>query len=223
MHISPDVYDGQRVKASKTVLGHVDAIAAHVHLTEIDGGIVVNPLGMHHLAPYRDTTTPKVAGLLYGAPGAKFTKGRGVAGTIEIAAEAYDTPALPVPGSWYGYPVTPAVVSWSLTSSTGREVVPPTTVADFRYTLPSNRRFWRVYARGTYQNKPRFGGKQLRALPGRYDFRLTKTPLDTRALADGAYLVKVIAEDTSGNRTVHTETLTICNANPASCTTPPSP
>jgi hypothetical protein len=77
-----------------------------------------------------------------------------------------------------------------------------------------------VYARGTYQNKPRFGSQQFRTLHGRYQFRLTPTTLDTRRLADGTYVVRVVAEDAVGNRTVHTQSFTVCNADPASCTAP---
>lgn len=223
MHITPTVYEGQRVKAHKTVLGHVDAVAGHVHLSEIDNSIVVNPIGTRHLKPYRDWTKPRVASVIIRSPGSRGAKARGVTGAVEIAAEAYDTPAMPVPGPWYGYPVAPSVVSWALVSSTGRYVVEPRTVVDFRYTLPLNRQFWRVYARGTYQNKPRFAQQQFRTLRGKFTFRLTQTPLDTRRLADGNYLLRVTAEDTAGNRSTRTETITVCNADPASCTTPPTP
>lgn len=220
VHITPDVYDGQRVKARRTVLGHVDGVARHVHFTEIDRGVVVNPIGVHHLRPYRDRTTPWVGAVHFETQGSKEFKAHGVVGTIVIVAEAYDMPALPVPGSWLGYPVSPAVVRWSLTSSSGRSIVPRKTVADFRKTAPRNQRFWRIYARGTYENKPRFGSQQLRTLHGRYEFRLTRTPLDTRKLADGAYAVKVIVKDTAGNRSARTETMTVCNADPSSCATP---
>jgi hypothetical protein len=221
MHITPVVYEGQWVIAHRTVLGHVDGVAQHVHFSEIDGSVVVNPLGTHHLVPYRDTTKPKIATVaLLGANGRQL-KTRGATGSIELAAEVYDTPALPVPGAWFGYPVAPAYVYWSMLSATGKIIVFPKTVADFRYTIPRNRAFWRVYARGTYQNKPRFGSQQFRTLAGRFEFRLTPKPLDTRKLADGVYAVQVVAEDSAGNRTFHTQMITVCNADPASCTTHP--
>ncbi len=220
MHITPTVYEGQRVTAYKTVIGHIDAIAAHVHLAEIDGTVVVNPIGTGHLKPYADRTKPRVAEVLYRGKG---FKARGVTGIVELAVEAYDTPALAVPSPWYGFPVAPAVVSWALLSFSGAYVVQPTQVIDFRYTAPLPRDFWRVYARGTYQNKPRFGSQQFKALPGRYDFRLTKTPFDTRRLADGPYVIKVTVEDAVGNRTTHGETMVVCNADPVSCTAPPGP
>jgi len=219
MHITPVVYDGQWVNAYKTVLGHVDGVAGHVHFSEIDRSIVVNPLGLRHLQPYRDTTKPKVASVLLLGPNGRELKSRGATGTVELAAQIFDSPALPVPGSWFGYPVAPAYVYWSLASSTGKFIVFPKTIADFRYTVPPNGAFWRVYARGTYQNKPRFGNQQFRTLPGRFEFRLTQKPLDTRKLPDGAYSVRVVAEDTAGNRAIHTETITVCNADPPSCTT----
>jgi hypothetical protein len=222
MHITPTVYDGQRVKAYRTVLGHIDAVAAHVHFSEIDSSIVVNPLGTRHLTPYTDRTKPTVASLLLREPDGTIFKTRGVAGSVELVAQAFDMPALPVPGSWYGYPVAPAVVSWALLSG-ARYVVQPTTVVDFRYTLPFNQDFWKVYARGTYQNKPRFGNRQYRDWPGRFEFRLTRGLFDTRKLADGTYTLRVTVEDTAGNRVAHSEAITICNADPTSCTEPPTP
>ncbi len=53
MHITPTVYDGQRVTAYKTVIGHIDAVASHVHFSEIDNTIVINPLGTQHLQALR--------------------------------------------------------------------------------------------------------------------------------------------------------------------------
>lgn len=223
MHITPTVYDGQRVKADKTVLGHIDAIAAHVHFSEIDNSVVINPLGTRHLTPYSDNTKPRVASLLLRSPTGQTFKTRGIAGSVELVAQAYDTPALPVPGSWFGYPVAPAVVSWALLSGS-RYVVQPTTVVDFRYTVPLPREFWKIYARGTYQNRPRFGNQQYHDWPGRFEYRLTRGLFDTRKLADGNYTLRVTVEDTAGNRVTHAEAITICNADPSLCTVlPPGP
>lgn len=222
MHITPTVYDGQKVTAYKTVLGHIDAVASHVHFSEIDDTIVINPLGTGHLRPYSDRTKPKVASLLLRMPDGQDFKTRGVAGSVDLVAQAYDMPALPVPGSWFGYPVGPAVVRWALLSG-NRYVVQPTTVVDFRYTSPLPRYFWQVYARGTYQNKPRFGNQQYRQWPGRFEYRLTQRPLNTRKLADGNYTLRVTVEDTAGNETTHSEVVTVCNADPTSCTLPPPP
>jgi hypothetical protein len=219
-HITPTVYDGQRVTAYRTILGHIDGVAQHVHFSEIDNTIVINPLGTHHLKPYKDRTRPHIAGLLLRAPSGKTFGTHGVAGSVELVAQAFDMPALPVPGAWYGYPVSPALVSWALLSG-NRYVVQPTVVVDFRYTLPLNREFWKVYARGTYQNKPRFGNQQFREWQGRFEFRLTPGLFNTRRIPDGTYTLRVTAQDTSGNRISHTEPLTVCNADPASCTTPP--
>jgi hypothetical protein len=222
MHITPTVYDGQPVKAYKTVIGHIDAVASHVHLSEIDSSVVINPLGTRHLTPYSDHTKPRIASLLLRAADGELAKSRGVAGSVELVAQAYDMPALPVPGAWFGYPVAPAFVSWALLSE-GHYVVQPTTVVDFRYTLPFNRYFWKIYARGTYQNKPRFGNQQFRDWPGRFQFRLTRGLFDTRKLGDGVYTLRVTVEDTAGNRVTHAEAITICNADPSSCTEPPAP
>jgi hypothetical protein len=221
-HITPTVYDGQRVTAYRTVLGHIDGVASHVHFSEIDSSVVINPVGTHHLRPYSDRTKPRVESLLLRGPSGQVFKSRGVAGSVELVAQAYDMPALPVPGSWYGYPVAPAVVSWALLSG-NRYVVQPTVVVDFRYTLPLPRFFWSVYARGTYQNKPRFGNQQYHEWRGRFEYRLTPGLFNTRKLADGTYTLRVTVEDTGGNRVSHSEALTVCNADPTSCTTPPPP
>jgi hypothetical protein len=210
------------VKAYKTVLGHIDAVASHVHLSEIDNSIVINPLGTHHLTPYSDKTRPKVAALSLRQPNGTVFKTHGVAGSVELVAQAYDMPALPVPGAWFGYPVAPAFVSWGLLAGS-HYVVGPATVVDFRYTIPFNRDFWKVYARGTYQNKPRFGNQQYRDWPGRFEYRLTRGLFDTRKLADGTYTLRVTIDDTGGNRVTHAEPITICNADPTSCTEPPTP
>jgi len=220
MHITPTVYEGQRVTAYKTIIGHIDAVASHVHLSEIDNSIVINPLGTRHLRPYVDHTKPHVASLLLREPSGKVFETHGIAGSVELVAQAYDLPALPVPGAWYGYPVAPAVVSWALLSG-NHYVVQPTTVVDFRYTLPLPREFWNIYARGTYQNKPRFGNQQYHDWPGHFQFKLTRGLFDTRKLADGTYTLRVTVEDTAGNKTTNAEAITICNADPTSCVVPP--
>lgn len=97
-----------------------------------------------------------------------------------------------------------------------------TVVADFRRTLPFNRDFWQVYERGTYQNKPRFGNKQYGDEPGRYEYRLTPLPLDTRRLADGVYTVFVKAVDIRGNTGSRTEELRVCNVDSGGCGAAPS-
>ncbi|MBA3366288.1 MAG: M23 family metallopeptidase [Actinobacteria bacterium] len=215
-HVAPILVENRRVIARRTVLGYVQGPAAHVHLTEIRGGRPVNPLTLGRLTPYRDTTKPRVAELVFRDPQGRRLAPRQVAGPVSVAAVAHDVPSLPVPGSWNGLPVTPALVSWSLTSLSGRRPVPETTVVDFRYGLPLNRDFWRVYARGTYQNKPRFGNVQYMSAPGRYEF-VVAPALDTRRLADDVYALRVKVEDVRGNRGWATETFAVCNAEPGSC------
>ena len=51
-HIVTVVGEGQPVVARRTVLGYVQAPFGHVHITEIDGTKVVNPLQRGHLEPY---------------------------------------------------------------------------------------------------------------------------------------------------------------------------
>src|SRR4051795_7651764 len=59
-HIIPTVHNGEHVIARHTVLGHVMHAANHVHLTEIRGSRVWNPLARGGISPYPDRTTPQV-------------------------------------------------------------------------------------------------------------------------------------------------------------------
>jgi len=209
-HITPLVHDGERVVADRTELGTVQAPARHVHLTEIDGDHVTNPA--RHLRPYDDHTTPSIDAVTilgtHDSPQAQDD----VNGTVSLVAEAADTPPLKVPGTWDGFPITPAVVRWRLVDVHGRAVVPLRTVADFRRFEPPQRDFWNVYAAGTYQNFPVFDHHFYWRHPGRYLFRLTRRPLDTRRLRNGVYRLRVVASDVCGNRGSLTERVRIANA-----------
>jgi hypothetical protein len=145
----------------------------------------------------------------------------GICGRVAISAEAYDRPTVPVPKPWNGLPIAPATVSWKLTKLDGTVLVPLTTVANFRTTVPGNAQFWTVYARGTYQNAPRFGTQQFGAMPGRFLYQLTPY-LDTRRLPNGVALLTVVATDERQNVGALTERLSIYN-NPNTIQCPDSP
>ena len=198
-HIAPDVAVGQRVEAERDVLGEVTAPARHVHLTEITDGVVQNPLQPYHLTPYRDDTVPTVDGLYLRLSDGRELRPGHVSGTIELVARAQDTPALPVPEPWTDLPVGPAIVGFELTTTAGREVIPPQTPADFARTEPGNRAFFDVYAPGTFQNDPAVGRHLFRGAAGEYLYELTPHGLDTSALEPGRYVVTVTAQDTCGN------------------------
>jgi hypothetical protein len=210
-HIRPDVRVGEPVVAERTVLGTVLPEWLHVHLTEIDVFRAHNPLDPGHLEPYRDETAPFVDGLLFRTPYGQKLDPASLHGRVDIAADAADEPPLAVPGFWFGFPVTPALVAWRLSRPDGRVVLPERVVADFRRTEPDNHDFWQVYAAGTYQNFPVFAHHYYWRLPGRYLFRLTPQPLDTRPIPDGRYLLTVDVDDVCGNRGSLTERVTIAN------------
>ena len=210
-HIRPAVRAGQRVVADRTVLGRVLPGWHHVHLTEIDGFRVHDPLDPGHLEPYVDRTVPSVDALVFSSPSGGAIDSRRLRGRVLIAADASDQPPLPVPGSWEGLPVTPALVTWRLRRAGGRLVVPRRTVVDFRRTEPPNRDFWRVYASGTYQNFPVFDHHYFFGRPGRYLFNLTPEPLDTDRLANGVYRITVRAADVCGNASSLSELIGVDN------------
>jgi hypothetical protein len=218
MHIVPGASLGARVTARESVLGRVKTWAHEVHFSELtSAGAAVNPLQAGHLTPYRDVTVPTVAQLhvrdLRGNRLVPFS----LHGRVTLIAEAYDVPALPPRCRLSKFardrvPVTPAVVTWSLSTVGGPVVIAPQTAADFRRTIPSNERFWRVYARGTYQNRSVIGARMHWLLPGRFLFRLTRSPLDTRRLVNGVYVATVIAMDVAGNRSSLRERIEVWNA-----------
>ncbi len=198
-HIRPTIARGQHVVAGKTIIGYVLPGWLHVHLSEIDGFRVHNPLDPGHLEPYDDRTVPVVHRIEVTTPNGAGLEENGLHGLVRFAADASDMPPVAVPGHWFGFPVTPAVVAWRLRRAHGRVVVPWRTSVDFRQTEPPNRDFWRIYAPGTYQNFPVFGHRYFWNRAGRYIFVLNHEPLDTRKLANGAYTLTVRAGDVCGN------------------------
>ena len=81
--------------------------------------------------------------------------------------------------------------------------------ADFRTTLPAGRAFWDVYARGSYQNVPRFNTQQY-FMPGRFLYNLAET-MDTRSFPNGIYEVRVHVADMRGNNSEGVQQFTIAN------------
>jgi hypothetical protein len=198
------------VRRLHTVLGRVLAWAGHVHLSEISKGRALNPLGRGRLQPYYDRTRPTVRGIEFRTRGGTTLSPLALHGRIDVLADAYDLPE-PFPGFALDLPVTPAALSWRVTTPAGRVVVRRSTPIDFRSFEPGNRAFWRVYGRGTYQNGPVFGGQLYKRMPGRYLFRLTPTLFDTRFLGNGSYVVTVTARDVRGNSGAFSERFTVLN------------
>ena len=199
-HVAPAVAKGQHVEAGITVVGQILRSAGHVHLTELDDGVAVNPLAPGHLGPYTDTTTPTVASISFRrAVTSSDLMPELLRGRVEIVAAAYDTPAMPVQGAWHDLPVTPALVEWRIQRVTGKVVVPERVVYDVRRTLPSNTDFWKVYARGTHQNMSVFGKHYSYMQPGAFLFRLAPGGFDTRTLPDDVYELVVSVADVAGN------------------------
>lgn len=215
-HIVTVVGEGQQVIARKTILGYVQPPYGHVHITEIDGTKVVNPLQPGHLTPYRDFTKPVIRDVVIRNQAGQDETSLGVCGKVELDVDAYDTPPVAVPGKFEGLPVAPSLVEWTLTKLGGAVVIPTRIVADFRTTLPSNAHFWDVYAKGTYQNAPRFGLQQYTSMPGRFLFQLTPG-YDTNSLVNGVYVLTVLVGDGHGHKAVDVERFSVLNARGGVC------
>jgi murein DD-endopeptidase MepM/ murein hydrolase activator NlpD len=210
-HITASVKVGQQVVAGQTVLGHILPKAGHVHLTEVDAGQIVNPLQTGHLTPYHDTTTPVVSSISFQAADGSELIPNFLRGSVEIIANAYDTSALPVRGIWHGMPVTPALLTWQIEQWNGKPVGQSRAVYDVRHALPANSDFWRVYARGSFQNMSVFANHYSWLQPGCFLFRLTPGGFDTHRLTDGVYAVVVTATDIAGNSSSSSARFTVHN------------
>jgi hypothetical protein len=215
-HLIPVAGEGQHVRARRTIIGYVQPPYGHVHLTEIDGIRAVNPLAKGHLSPYRDHTKPVVRDVLVRNQAGDVQTPVGLCGRVELDVDAFDRQPMLVPGTYKGLPVAPAFVEWSLARVGGKVVVPWKVIADFRKTLPANAQFFSTYARGTYENSPRFGREQYTGMPGRYVFLLSGN-FDTTSLQNGNYTVTVRASDVRGNSTVATRRINILNARTGVC------
>jgi hypothetical protein len=209
-HISPTILNGDHVVAGRTVLGYVLGAFEHVHLTEIRGKRVWNPLAPGGIAPYRDNTVPQVDSIaVRGTFSLLSLDPAHVCGMISIVATAFDVPSLPVPGPFAGFPVSPSYVTWDFDHIGGVAYEHNVPAADFRTSLPSGSRFWSIYARGSFQNAPRFSNRQY-MMAGRYVYNLANL-VDTRWYPNGAYDVTVRVRDMRGNESETNQRFTIAN------------
>lgn len=215
-HIVPIVGEGEHVFAKRTILGYVQPPFQHVHLTEINGTHSVNPLQEGHLAPYADRTKPTIREISFRNQTGTLQTPLGLCGRVELAVDAFDTPPVAVPGKFGGLPVAPALVRWNVSRLNGPAVVPWRTTADFRTVLPPNAHFTDVYAKGTYENAPRFGNQQYTSMPGDYLFLLAGS-FDTTSLANGVYRLTVRVADERGNNAAVTSRFSVLNARTGVC------
>jgi hypothetical protein len=211
-HIVPMISNGQHVTALVTPLGRVLKGYEHVHFTEFRNGVSVNPLMPGHLTPYSDQTQPEVSDISFRTSAGEELLPEYLHGTVDLLVHASDRPSLPVPGRWSDLPVAPAYVDWHVERVDGTRVASEQTAFDVRSTIPANRLFWHVYARGSRQNMSTFDGQRAWRLPGVYIYRLASGGFDTRRLQNGIYRLVVTAGDTGGNSASASQTLIVRNA-----------
>lgn len=192
---APAIRSGKTVVAGRTVLGWIRPDFQHVHLAEIDGSVVHNPLDPGHLEPYGDRTRPIATQLYLTDSSVARPLGRSLGPGNVLAVAATDPPTMPVPAPWDGLPQIPALVEWRLFR--GQTGTPWRFAVDFRHTEPPPRLFWDIYGAGTYQNSPTFADRIYHHTPGRYLFRLHIHP---DRLQPGPYRLSVRVTDTHGNR-----------------------
>jgi hypothetical protein len=186
-HVVPAVAHLQRV-ARHQLLGHVEAPWLHVHFAERRGGMYRNPLRPAGLTPWTDTSRPRVAAVKFIRDGRELAPDS-IRGAVDVVAEAYDMPPVPVPPPWNGLPVTPVRLRWRVLRE-GSVVRRWHTPIDFSRALIPKERFGSVYAPGTRQNHA--------GSPGLYRFYLAHT-WSTDRLRDGPYRLEVEASDLGDN------------------------
>jgi hypothetical protein len=196
-HVVPAIH-AQAVAAERTVIGHVEAPWAHVHFSELQGGVYVNPLRPGALSPYADHTRPAIHALCFERHGTPA--GHTVSGRVDLVAEVADTTPLAVPGRWLGMPVMPALVRYRILGRHGA-VIPWRTAFDVRERLPSTP-VADVFAPWTRMNHAWRGG--------RYRVYLVRG-WNTTTLPDGGYRLEAMAADTRGNETQAEAAFTILN------------
>jgi murein DD-endopeptidase MepM/ murein hydrolase activator NlpD len=199
-HIKSVVRVGDHVQAEEDALGHIMRASQHVHLTELKDGKAVNPLTPGHIAPYTDTTTPRVTEITFrGRDSGPELLPEYVHGRVELVASASDAQAIPVPGQWAGLPVSPARLTYRIAAyPSGATVSPERTAVDVTTRLPGSN-MWQTYARGTHMNMVQMGVHRYWYNPGVYLFKLTPMLWDTHQVRDGVYRICVTAWDTAGN------------------------
>lgn len=114
-HLDRAVHSDQIVVAQRTILGRVKAKYLHVHLAEIDGCLVHNPLAPGHLIPYRDPTKPAAVGIYIdngGGPRPLAAAHLRARDTLVVAAT--DPPAQPLLDPYSSPPQIPALIEWRL-------------------------------------------------------------------------------------------------------------
>jgi hypothetical protein len=199
-HIRPVVRSGTYVRLHQ-LLGYVGAGWGHVHFAESVHGAYRNPLRRGALAPFADRTVPTVASVQVLAADRSVADVGRIAGTIDITADAYDTPPLPPAPPWDVARLAPAAIWWTLTDSGGR-VVESSLAVNFEFALPVNALYDWVYGPGTYENKAH--------RPGHYLYRIAHG-FDTTGFPNGTYTLEVTASDTRGNFGTATVALVIAN------------
>jgi hypothetical protein len=186
-HVIPSVSHHERV-AKHQLLGHVEAPWLHLHFAEHRAGVYRDPLRPGALAPWRDTTRPRVTRITFSRNGRALSPAA-ISGAVDVVAEAHQMPPVKVPTPWDGLPVTPARIRWRVRRE-GRTVRAWHTPVDLGGELLPREAFRRIYAPRTRQNRP--------GQPGLYRFYLAHS-WSTRLLADGGYRLEVEASDLRGN------------------------
>lgn len=195
-HIVSGIREGKWVPRH-AVLGHTRLIFNHLHLSERQNNIYVNPLRAGALGPFSDSTSPVTTRLSFRNAG-KRRSPRAVRGTVDLVADSADIASDVKPYPW---PVAPALLQWRILRG-GRVVSGWKLAYDFRTHVLPSWQFGQIYADGTRMNHAGWAGY--------YCFNLTHGWKSTN-FRNGTYRLEVQASDIRGNVGISYFSFTIAN------------
>ena len=174
-----------------------------MHFTEIHSGSYVNPLRPGGITPYVDSTSPTVV-TLFAAVGTRKLALDGLAGTVDLLVETYDTPPAPLPAPpWNLTRVAPALHPLAARARGRDDGARGARRSTSARSSRRGRQFAAVYAPWTTLNRP--------GRPARLVFYLARA-LGLEARARGRYRLQVAVFDSQGNSARAGVWITVANA-----------
>ena len=160
----------------------------HVHFTELANGRPVNPLAPGHMGPYGESSAPELDSVSFRVgESAREALPESVSGRIVPVVRVGVRPRAGPSRACGSLTVAPAliVLEHIERAETLRDRDPAACCAFEHPHLDSREpRLLDLLARGSRQNAATFGIQRAWRTPGTYLYRLTRTPLDTRRLAE---------------------------------------
>lgn len=183
-HIVPVVENREWVKRHQ-LLGYISLHHNHLHFAEWRQNHYINPLRFGALAPYKDTTRPKIASISSYSGDYYSVAGVSLAGTVRLVANVFDLPQMK--SNWPWAHVTPSWIGWQIFAESGERI--RNGHRDLGHSLCKLNPL-EIFAPNTYPNNA--------YVAGNYNYWLGRS-WDTTHVSNGSYWLVVEAKDVRGN------------------------